>query len=113
MLVIEALFHNLHEQKISPDTMLQLSCRNRLGSIVIKIGFEGKLAYLYSMEDGEVSPEDHILQAYEDKISHSYYSGYNSFQISVKRKHCNFFWAVRSGASARFLSICLCTFCCL
>ena len=33
MLVIEALFHNLHEQKISPDTMLQLSCRNRLGNI--------------------------------------------------------------------------------
>ncbi len=103
MLVIEALFHNLHEQRISPDTMLQLSCRNRLGNIVIKIGFEGKLAYLYSMEDGEVSPEDHILQAYEDKISHSYYSGYNSFQISVKRKHLQFLLGCAVGGLCAFL----------
>lgn len=87
MLVVEALFHNLLEQGITPDTTLRLSCRNRLGNMMIKIGFEGKPAYLYSMEDGELSPEDHILQAYEDKISHSYFSGYNAFQISVKRKH--------------------------
>ena len=103
MLVIEALFHNLYEQGIGSETMLRLSCQNSLGNIMIKIGFEGKLAYLYSMEDGDISPEDHILQAYEDKISHSYYFGYNSFQINVKRKHLQILLYCAIGALCAFL----------
>ncbi len=87
MLVLEALFHNLLEQEIGPKTMVSLSCRNSLGNIQIKIGFEGKMAYLYTMEDGDFQPEDQILRAYEDRIGCSYHSGYNTFQINVRRNH--------------------------
>ena len=87
LLVVEALFHNLLEQKIGRKTRIRLSCRNSLGTIMIQIGFEGKLAYLYSPDDGVFSPEDQILAAYEDKIDHSYHAGFNSFQINVRRKH--------------------------
>ena len=87
MLVLEALFHNLLEQEIGPNTTVSLSCRKSLGTIQIKIGFEGKMAYLYTMEDAEFQPEDQILRAYEDRIGCSYHSGYNSFQINVRRNH--------------------------
>lgn len=87
MLVIEALFHNLIEQDLGSNTMLRLSCRNSLGSVTLNIDFEGRMANLYNMEDGMFSPEDQILQAYEDKIAQSYHFGNNTFQISVKRKH--------------------------
>ena len=63
MLVIEALFHNLMEQDLGSDTMMRLSCQNSLGTVELKIDFDGKMAYLYSREDGDFSPEDQILQA--------------------------------------------------
>ena len=87
MLVIEALFHNLMEQDLGSDTMMRLSCQNSMGTVALKIDIDGKMTYLYSREDGDFSPEDHILQAYEDKISHGYHFGRNTFQINVKRKH--------------------------
>jgi len=85
MLVIEALFHNLLEQGIGPETTVRLSCRRSMGTLQIRIGFEGKIAYLYAPDGGGPSPEDAILRAYEDRIGASFHSGYNSFQISVKR----------------------------
>ena len=87
MLIVEAMFHNILEQGIGSETILRLTCRNSLGTVIVTIGFEGKLAYLYCEDDGDISPEDRILKAYEDKIDHSYRSGYNSFQIVVRRKH--------------------------
>ena len=87
MLVIEALFHNLLAQGLSRKTTLNLSCRKNLGNVVIQIRYKGKMAYLFSEEDDEISPENHILQAYEDRLNSSYISGINSFQITVKRKH--------------------------
>lgn len=87
MLVIEALLHNLFAQGISSDTMLHLSCRRKLGDVRIRIGYQGKMAFLYTEEDDGESPENRILRAYEDKIGSSYRFGFNSFQISVKKAH--------------------------
>ncbi len=87
MLVIEAMFVNFLEQGIGGETTLRLSCRNSLGTILIEIAFEGRHVYLYKDEDGVFSPEDHILQAYEDKIDCNYHHGFNQFIINVKRKH--------------------------
>jgi len=86
MLVFEALFHNLREQGLDESTTMQLSCRNSFGNINIKIAFEGKPMYLYVDSADGLSPENQILQAYEDRIDLRYRSGYNTFQISVKRR---------------------------
>ena len=87
MLVMEALFHNLLEQGIGADTLLTLSRKKSLGNIMIQIGFEGKIAYLFTEETSGKTPENSILHAYEERIDSSYNAGYNSFQITVKRKH--------------------------
>ena len=87
MLVIEALFHNILEQTDGSRTTLRLSFRESLGNVVIGIGFEGKMAYLFTEEDGDISPDNRVLRAYEEKIESSYRFGYNSFKITVKRKH--------------------------
>ncbi|MBO5998420.1 MAG: cation:dicarboxylase symporter family transporter [Lachnospiraceae bacterium] len=87
MLVIEALFHNLLAQGIDRKTILRLSCHKNLGNVVIQIRYKGKMAYLFSEEEDEITPENHILRAYEDKLDSSYNSGVNTFQITVKRKH--------------------------
>lgn len=79
MLVVEALFHNLLEQGIGSETTLRLSCRKSLGNVVVRIGYEGKMAYLLTEEDGVSTPENRILQAYEDRIDSRYQSGFNSF----------------------------------
>ena len=86
MLVIEALFHNLFAQGISRETTLRLSCRESLGTFLIRIGYEGKLATLYVEDEEGLSPENRILQTYEEKIDSSYRFGFNSFQIMVKRE---------------------------
>ena len=57
MLVVEALFHNILEQEKGNNTTLRLTFRESLGNVVIGIGFEGKMAYLFTEEDGDVSPK--------------------------------------------------------
>ena len=97
MLVLEALFHNLLEQNVGPETTVSFICRKSMGTLQIKIAFEGKMAYLYSLEDDDYSPEDHILRAYEDRIGCNYHSGYNTFQINVKRNQRRAFLSCAVG----------------
>ena len=103
MLVVEALFHNILEQENGRVTTLRLTFRESLGNIVIGIGFEGKMAYLYTEEDDGVSPENRILRAYEEKIESSYRFGYNSFKITVKRKHSRTLLYCAAGILLAFL----------
>ena len=104
MLVVEALFHNILEQEEGNDTTLRLTFRESLGNVVIGIGFEGKMAYLFTEEDGDVSPENRILRAYEEKIESSYRFGYNSFKITVKRKHSLTLLYCAAGILCAFLA---------
>ena len=87
MLVFEALFHNLFEQEIDRKSTLKISFQKHLGNLMVLIGYEGKMLDLFVEEGDSVSPENQILHTYEDRLCHRYHGGFNSFQISVKRKH--------------------------
>ena len=85
MLVFEALMQKLIDWGIGEDTDIQISGRNKLGDLGIRIGFEGPFFTLGS--DGQDSIEDRILEGYDDRLDVSYHSGYNVISISVRRNY--------------------------
>ncbi len=87
MLVFEALLESIIDQAVDQNKRLLLSCRDNFGEIRIMIKYEGKMFHLIREHADDKSPENRILRAYEDKIDHSYHSGFNITQIVVKRKH--------------------------
>ena len=83
MLVFETVFSTVVAQDLDDDTVLAITPENRLGSLDIKIGYEGKR---FAMpEEGEMEPELKLMEGFADKISYSYRSGYNIIRISVQK----------------------------
>ena len=103
-LLFEALLHNLQAQGVDPNAALRISCRNSFGNINMKIAFEGRPVYLFTETENEISPENQILQAYEDRIGYSYHSGYNTIQISVKRRLWRSLLLCAAGIALAFLA---------
>lgn len=85
LLVFEALYNRIIEQGCSKNSTIEISKKNRLGDLRITIGFEGKMFIPQETVDGELSPEDKIMKAYEDKLSYTYHSSYNIIDLTVKR----------------------------
>lgn len=103
-LLFEALLHNLQAQGVDPNAALRISCRNSFGNINMKIAFEGRPVYLFTETENEISPENQILQAYEDRIGYSYHSGYNTIRISVKRRLWRSLLLCAAGIALAFLA---------
>jgi len=88
-LIFESLFHNMLAQGFDQDTILKIKIQKSFGEINIKLGFEGQQFVLDSNAGGSLTPEESILQAYSDKLEHSYQSGYNLINIKVHKSFLN------------------------
>ena len=88
-LIFEAVFNTVLMQQIDRSTMLRISAENRLGSIYLKIGYEGKR--FMPSENDDMLPELRVLEGYADKISYSYRTGYNIIRISVRKSQRGYF----------------------
>ncbi len=86
MLVFEALHHNLIEQE-GEDKILTITGGASFGDVRITIRFEGSMFDPLDDSEDPFSPENRILRAYADKLDHSYHSGYNRINISVRRSY--------------------------
>ncbi len=86
MLVFEALYNRILEQDCAKST-IEISIKKRIGDLSINIGFEGKMFIPLKKSDEEVSPENKIMRAYDDKLSYKYHSSYNIITLVVKRGH--------------------------
>ncbi len=84
LLVFESLYNRIIDQGCSKST-IEISKKNRLGDLSISIGFEGKMFIPIDTDAAELTPEDKIVKAYEDKLSYSYHSSYNTIELTVKR----------------------------
>ena len=84
-IVLEALLSSLPDQGFDQDTLLRISVTKSFGGININLGFEGKPFVPVSGGVGGISLEASILKAFEDKVDHSYWNGYNHIHITVKR----------------------------
>ena len=82
-LIFEALCHSIFAQQ--ENAVIRVSGAERLGYVLIRLGFEGRMYIPESDEDGELSPEGMVLRAYADKLDCSYHSGYNRILITVRR----------------------------
>ena len=81
MVVLEALCYNMVEQGEGDNTPVKLSVGKTLGRIYIRLEFEGGI-----YGNGDVAtPENRILEAYDENIDYSYHSGYNKITIITKR----------------------------
>ncbi len=97
LLIFEAVFGAALMQGIGRDTTLNISAENRLGSIYLKIGYEGK-RFVPPEEDSDgMSPEVKLMESYADKISYSYSSGYNIIRISVRKSLRGYFISCGAG----------------
>ncbi len=85
LLVFEALYNRIIEQGCSKNSVIEISKKNRLGDLSITIGFEGKMFIPQDTTEAEITPEDKIMRAYEDKLSYTYHSSYNIIELTVKR----------------------------
>ncbi len=90
MLVFEALFNNLIEQRFDRSILLAVNTQKTFGEINIKLGFEGKPYIPIERDERDFSPEATILRAYNEKIAYRYSTGYNSINIVVRRSFSNF-----------------------
>lgn len=86
-LLFEALFRDIIEQGFDQDTTLTIKAQRTFGEYNIKFGFEGKSYVPVEKNKDKISPELRIVQAYHDKISYRYRSGYNSIRVVVKRNY--------------------------
>lgn len=87
MLVYEALFHNILEQGYDQDTILTIYMQKSIGEIYIQLKFDGKPFVPVIDREDDISPDNRILEAYNDKIDCMYHMGCNSIRITVKRSY--------------------------
>jgi Na+/H+-dicarboxylate symporter len=90
MLVCEALLNDLIDQQIDQSIILNVSTRKVIGEIYIELGYEGKPYSPPKYDPDDISPEAGILNAFSEKISYHYSSGYNYIRIVVRRSHSAF-----------------------
>ena len=84
MLVFEALYHKLQEELREKETEVTVALKERLGDLKVIITYEGNMYDPMGRGD-EFSPETKILQAYNEKIDHSYRYGRNFISITIRQ----------------------------
>ena len=83
MVVFEAVFSVVLAQGLDSSTTLAISAEDSLGSLNLKIGYEGKRFKM--PEDDDMLPELRLMEGFADKITFSYHTGYNIIRISVSK----------------------------
>ncbi|MDO4400598.1 MAG: cation:dicarboxylase symporter family transporter [Coriobacteriia bacterium] len=109
MLVFEAVFNTVLEQGVDPGTTMSIVRDNRLGGISLKIGYAGK-RFAPVEDDYLMSPELRILEAYADRLTYRYHSGYNTIRISMKKSPRGYFLTCGVGillAVLAYMLLCL------
>lgn len=84
MQLFEALFSKIVFQVGDQDVEIEISNLNGLGHTDIKLVFPGK-RFLASEGDVSIDPEAKIIEAFSDKVSCSYFGGYNVIRISLAK----------------------------
>ena len=85
LLVFETIYQNILKQKKDDGEALTLQEEKKWGQTCIRIGFKGEMFEAGEFDHDDQSPEDKIMQAYDDRVDYSYSSGYNSIRITVRR----------------------------
>ena len=82
MLLFEALFNAVISQVEGANTTIEMVCSRKLGRTELVMYFPGER--FSPPECGvEPDPDAKIIEAFADKVSYSYRSGYNEIRISV------------------------------
>ena len=102
LLLFETFFEAVSAQKLDPTPTISVSVENSLGSLSLKMGYEGKRFEL--PEDDEVMPELRLMEGFADKISYSYHSGYNIIRISVQKTPHAYFISCGIGILAAIIA---------
>ena len=84
MQLFEAVFSKIVFQFGDQDSEIEISSVNGLGHTDIKMVFPGK-RFLTSEGDVSIDPEAKIIEAFSDKMSCSYFGGYNVIRISLAK----------------------------
>ena len=102
LLLFETLFGAIVAQGLDPAPTISVSVENSLGSLSLKMGYEGKRFEL--PEDDEMMPELRLMEGYADKISYSYHTGYNIIRISVQKTPDAYFISCGIGILAAIVA---------
>ncbi len=84
MLVFETIYHNILKQKADDGAPVTVQTEKKWGSTCIHIGYKGEMYKEEESDQKDPSPEEKIIQAYNERIDYSYASGYNRIQITVR-----------------------------
>ena len=84
LLVFESIYHNIEEQTKEDDPVLKICREKHWGSTSIVIEYEGEMYIPADFNGQDLSLEDMILKAYNEKLDYSYVNGINSIQITIK-----------------------------
>lgn len=83
MLVFEAIYHNIMEQN-NDRSPVMLRVKKEWGDAGILISYEGDMYRPGVRSGSDLSAEEKILKAYNDRIDYSFVSGYNRIQITIR-----------------------------
>ena len=100
LFVFESVYNDLLEAGIENDTQVNVRVAKIFGETRIRLMYQGEV---YVPVSGNVeTTEDIIMQAFADKIHHSYFNGYNNIYITVQREYSR---ALFQGFAALALGI--------
>lgn len=84
LLVFEALYNDMLERGISKDKSIRVWGTRSFGDLTVSLGFEDEM--FVPLEQGDHDhTEGRVMEAYGDKIEHSYHAGFNTLSIRVTR----------------------------
>ena len=84
LLVFETILQDVFAQRERDDSPVTIRKEKKWGSSFIQIGYEDKMYAHESLDSKDLSPEEKILKAYNDRIGYHFFSGYNTITITIK-----------------------------
>lgn len=84
MLVFEALYNDMIDRGISEDKSVLVWGTLSFGDLTMSLGFEDEMFVPMEQSDHEHT-EGRVMEAYGDKIEHSYHAGFNTLSIRATR----------------------------
>lgn len=102
MLVIEAVYNDMIDQGVDPETEVEIFASQSFGEIKLILGHDGKL--FTPNPDGEASVNNLVMKGYGDKIDYRYHSGRNTISITIKRKYIKSFTMCFLGLLLAFIA---------
>ena len=103
LLIFEAICHNINEQindarereksgkwgEASSENanmpIITVTGKRRMGYSALRLEYEGPMFRTAPRDENDLSPEERIIKAYDDRIDCSYRTGYNKINITARR----------------------------